>query len=217
MTKPGQTDLKQTSDDDAKAILVVEDDTKLLGNVVEYLAVEGFSVLSATSATRACELLGRHPIALVLLDWDLSGGRTSPSDPGTGDVVLKACRQIDPFIPVIVMSGLQSVDARTDAVLAQADSFLAKPFSLNLLTNHLRHWIGRMAASRPLCPLAREEDVLPFEELKRRYVRAVVRLLDGNVAQAARRLKLHRHTVAALLAADAAPADNDKPEQEAKS
>jgi DNA-binding NtrC family response regulator len=109
---------------------------------------------------------------------------------------------LDPWLPVIVWSGYDTMDVRTDAVLAEADSFLAKPFSLALLANHLRHWLNRARASQTPWKLTCAQDILPLEEVKRRYVVEAVRLMDGNVAAAARKLDLHRHTVAALLGMD---------------
>lgn len=184
------------------SILIVEDDPVLLKTVQEYLGGEGYSVVCSSSAAEAIALLKNRTFSVVLVDWDLSMGGSGGSGPSTGGAVLKACRDLDPWLPVIVWSGYDTMDVRTDAVLAEADSFLAKPFSLVLLANHLRHWLNRARASQTPWKLTRAQDILPLEEVKRRYVVEAVRLMDGNVAAAARKLDLHRHTVAALLEMD---------------
>ena len=118
----------------------------------------------------------------------------------TGSAVLRACREVNLLLPVIVMSGNQRFDARTDALMQNADSFLQKPFSVDMLARHVRFWMQRARGARATFRLSAEDDIIPCDELKRRYVRSVVALLGGNLSEAARRLQLHRHTVAALLA-----------------
>lgn len=116
--------------------------------------------------------------------------------------MLKACRARDSLLPVVVMSGHQGAGVRRDASLASADSFLAKPFSLTLLGNHLRHWLERASSSRPGWGVNFGEDILTLEQVKESYVSRVVRLLSGNVTEAARWLQLDRHIVAALVESD---------------
>jgi DNA-binding NtrC family response regulator len=191
----------QPAPESAPRILVVDDDLELLKTLEEYLVGNGFSVVCSSSAAGAIALVKEQTFSLVLVDWRLNRESAGSADPGTGSAVLKACRERDPLLPVIVMSGYEGMDVRTDAVLAEADSFLAKPFSFVLLANHLRHWLTRTRAGCGFWKLTREEDILPFEEAKRLYVIEALRLMGGNVAAAARKLGLHRHTVAALLEA----------------
>ncbi len=152
------------------SILIVEDDPVLLKTVQEYLSGEGYSVVCSSSAAEAIALLQNRSFSVVLVDWDLSMGGSGGSGPSNGGAVLKACRDLDPWLPVIVWSGYDTMDVRTDAVLAEADSFLAKPFSLVLLANHLRHWLNRARASQTPWKLTCTQDILPLEEVKRRYV-----------------------------------------------
>jgi len=183
-----------------KTILVVEDETAMLSMLVRFFSQQGHTVLGRTSASEACRLLEEHDVTLVIADWDLSGGRCAPEDPGCGSAVLEACRRKDRDVPVIVISGNGMIDARSDALTAQASSFLAKPFGLNLLARHVDYWLERDKPVLFCLNLTGEKDIVTLDQLKRRYVVAVVGLLRGNVTEAARRLGAHRHTVGAIMA-----------------
>jgi DNA-binding NtrC family response regulator len=181
-------------------ILVVEDEAEMLNMLVRFLSEQGHTVLGRTSASEACRLLDEHEVTLVIADWDLSGGRCAPEDSGCGSAVLEACRRRDRDIPVIVISGNRMIDARSDALTAQASSFLAKPFGLSLLARHVDYWLARNKPTSFSLSLAGQEDILTLDQVKQNYVVAVVRLLHGNVTEAARRLGVHRHTVGVVMA-----------------
>lgn len=124
-------------------ILIVEDDAVFLNVLATELRSAGWDTIAAASATEACRLLESERVALVLLDWNLSNAGTSAGEKETGSVVLRACRAVDPLIPVIVMSGERAFDVRTDAMLNDADSYLEKPFSMSLLVGHVARWLKR--------------------------------------------------------------------------
>jgi len=178
---------------------VVDDEPDMLIVLEHTLSQEGYGVHTASSAGRALELVRSVPFALVLLDWDLVRGKATADEPDTGSAVLQACREVNLLLPVIDMSGNQRLDARTDALMQNADSFLQKPFSVEMLSRHVRFWMQRSRGAHATFRLTGEDDIIPCDELKRRYVRAVVALLGGNLSEAARRLELHRHTVASIL------------------
>ena len=124
-------------------ILIVEDDETFLNAIATELRGAGWNVLMATSVADACSCLQRERVSLVLLDWNLSNAGNLGVQGETGSLVLKTCRQVDPSIPVIVMSGERAFDVRTDAVLNGADSYLEKPFSMSLLVGHVSHCLKR--------------------------------------------------------------------------
>ena len=175
-------------------ILVVDDDSAYLSILIEFLAYGKLSggtteYLTAASVEEACFLLKRRKFDLIVLDWHL--GRKPASQ------VIRLCRELNPLMPVIVISGTKEVDVRTDAVLATADSFLEKPFSHTLLLSHIEWWLKRRAAPAIMLP-QREEDVLPLEKLESAYIHHVTGLL-GNMQSAAKRLGIHRETLARKL------------------
>jgi DNA-binding response OmpR family regulator len=130
-----------------ESVLIVEDDATLLDVLSIQLREAGLNVVTAASSGEACGLLERDKFSLVLLDWNLSAKKTGSEEDLTGKTVLKFCRAIAPLMPVIVMSGETAFDVRTDAVSNEADSFLAKPFSMNLLVAHVSRWLKRQEST----------------------------------------------------------------------
>ena len=179
-------------------VLVVEDDDGFRSCIVDQLRIEGFNVLDTDSTSQACEWVETDKAALVLLDWDLRKAKDSPGDASTGSEILRTCRESNPLLPVIVMSGTPDFDARSDSMMWKADSFLAKPFPMALLRDHLNRWLTRIQAERnPFSQLA-AGIVQTVETVNRAYVRAVVERI-GSALQAAPKLGLSRQTVALYL------------------
>lgn len=183
-------------------ILIVEDDPELLDIISTSLQHAGFEVVAVNSTKAACAVLKKQSIALVLLDWNLTDPITGMR--GTGSSVLKLCRAIHEFTPVIVMSGEKGLDVRTDAVLEAADSFLAKPFSMGLLVTHVRRWLHRQRYEQTQFKFVGEHDMVSLEEMRLQYGRWAIKTL-GSVNRAASKLKIHRHTLAALIGNEAEP------------
>ena len=176
-----------TSSKDNVEILVVDDNHDLLSMLSHGIEASGLKCLIASSTEEGCLMLRTHRITLVLLDWRLvEGGHEL-----TGAELLRTCRTEHPLMPVLVMSGvpLAHMDVRTDAILAQADGFLQKPISITLVVALINRWLQRLAATitLPLC----EGEVKTFEGAKRKYVEHVVKLCDGNISLAARKMGFH--------------------------
>jgi len=175
-------------------VLVVENEPLMRQSIEECLRAEGILCLAADSVKAAIAILDQENIALIILDWGLENSECDVS----GAQVLRHARKIDPWIPVIVISGLP-FDVRTDALVEQADSFLQKPFNYTLLKHQSARWLQRMK-SRPQPILSNKpENIDSLEVIKRNYIQQAVALLNGNISCAAARLGIHRHTVAAAL------------------
>ena len=170
-------------------ILVVEDDDDTRQWMLSALAVDGLSCVAAASVAEAIAALKNNGIALTVLDWELDR---------CGAAVLQEARVHYPQMPVIVMSG-RPYDVRTDAMVGQADAFLAKPFSATVLLSQVMQLLKRAkVAPRILFPEA-PEDIRPLGEIKEAYIRHVVHILNDNVSLAAEKLGIHRQTVSAVL------------------
>jgi ActR/RegA family two-component response regulator len=101
-------------------------------------------------------------------------------------------------MPVIVMSG-RPYDVRTDAIVGQADAFLAKPFSATVLKSQVGQLLERAEGVRNAFLPEKPEGIRPLCEIKELYIRHVVQLLNDNISLAATKLGIHRQTVAAAL------------------
>ncbi len=129
MTK---TDLKTQP----QSILAVDDDPKVLGLTEMVLAQEGYSVSLAYSSREAQALLRERKVDLILLDVVLPDGdgyslcKSIKEDPESRD------------IPVILLTGLDTVDSKVRGLDVGASDYLVKPFLqrelLARIRSHLR-------------------------------------------------------------------------------
>ena len=105
----------------AKTVLIVDDDALILESLQEFLETLGYKVLSAGDGEMAVELLETESVDIVLTDLIL------PSMHGIS--LLRIAKGLSPERPVVVMTGYGRRLAE-EAVNAGANSFLLKPFSL---------------------------------------------------------------------------------------
>jgi two-component system C4-dicarboxylate transport response regulator DctD len=195
-----ETNMKTKTDTSFKfTVLFVEDDDKFRTHFAQLLRGESFEIVEANSGSQACALIRQRKISLVVLDWDLHNSNSSTEDPSTGLKVLRTCHEVDPLLPVVVISGEPLLDPRDDSMMEGADCFLQKPFPPLLLIKHLRRWMGRVKAEKNPFTQLTAGAIETADTVNRAYTRAVVDMV-GSVLQAAPKLGLSRQTVASYLA-----------------
>src|ERR1700758_5848554 len=82
---------------DKPALLCIEDNESYLHLRKAVLEKNGYSVLAATTASQALEMLRQAPVALVISDHMLGGT--------TGTELAKEIKKIKPHIPIMIYSG----------------------------------------------------------------------------------------------------------------
>ncbi|MCK9418017.1 MAG: sigma-54 dependent transcriptional regulator [Nitrospirae bacterium] len=118
-------------------ILVIEDKESMLDMLKQTLEAEGYQVIPARDGAEGIRKLSDERIGLVLTDLKL------PKKDGFE--VLKAVKQENPLLPVIVMTAFGTIETAVKAVKQGAYDFLTKPFD----TDHLLVLIKRaLDASR---------------------------------------------------------------------
>ena len=140
-------------------ILLVEDKDSLRAMLRHALERQGHAVLEARDQPEAVKLLQETQPALVLSDLRL------PEGDGFG--VLRASKEIDADVPVIVMTAYGSIEDAVTAMKEGALDFLAKPVD----PDHLLLLVGRALEQRRLVT----ENLLMKEELARPPRRAAAR------------------------------------------
>jgi two-component system response regulator HydG len=106
---------------DAPKVLIIDDETSILDTLRILLKREGFEVHTATGGQQGLDALAELHPALVLSDIRM---------PGVGGLeILKATREIDPTIPVILMTAQASLQTAIQAVNQGAFHYIQKPFS----------------------------------------------------------------------------------------
>jgi DNA-binding NtrC family response regulator len=130
-------------------ILIVEDKDSLRLMLRHALEAHGHQVVEASDQPGAERVLASVRPGVVLSDLRLPEG--------TGLGVLRAAKELDPELPVVVMTAFGSIQDAVDAMKHGALDFLAKPVD----PDHLLILVGRALAQRRLAT----ENVLLREEL----------------------------------------------------
>ncbi|MEW6751577.1 MAG: sigma-54 dependent transcriptional regulator [Candidatus Latescibacterota bacterium] len=133
-------------------ILVIEDDPTTRRFLAQILQEEGHQVAEGDSVAAGLRTLASEPLDLVLTDQRLPDGE--------GLQVLRASREADPTLPVVLITAYASFELAVDAMREGAFDFVAKPFTAEELLVVVRRAWERTQVVR--------ENVLLREELRRR-------------------------------------------------
>jgi DNA-binding NtrC family response regulator len=102
-------------------ILLVDDETGILDSLRILFRGEGYEVMTALGGAEAVEIISSERPDLVVTDIRM---------PGTSGLeVLAQTREVDPEIPVILMTAQASLQSAVRAVNEGAYYYLQKPFS----------------------------------------------------------------------------------------
>ncbi len=110
-------------------VLIVDDDETLRKAIARMLPMLGYEPLHAGSAEEAVQVLGSEKVDLMLLDLQLPGVH--------GHALLRNMKQQNIPIPVVIMSGIGTMDDVVQAMRQHAVDFLRKPFSMEELSSSL--------------------------------------------------------------------------------
>lgn len=134
-------------------LLLVEDKAELREMLRTALSKAGYQVDDVADGTAAVSKLRSRRFLLILTDLRLPGC--------SGLDVLRAAREADPDVPVIVMTAFGSIEEAVTAMKEGAYDFIQKPIDLEHLTLLLR----RAAFEQQLL----RENILLRDEYARRY------------------------------------------------
>jgi DNA-binding response OmpR family regulator len=118
-----------------KQVLIIDDDTDILEVLQETLEMENYRVATATNVNGASEQLAAALPDLIILDLVLPDGngfelcRKITSDPATSNV------------PVLLLTGKNSLDDRISGFLTGARKYITKPFDIDNLMDAVRDLI----------------------------------------------------------------------------
>ena len=129
------------------AILVVDDDAKIVRLVRTYLEREGFRVMEASDGRSALAAIALEAPDLVVLDLML------PEVDGLS--VIRAVRRTD-RTPIVMLSARGTTADRIAGLTAGADDYLPKPFSPAELVARIKRILDRSggpAVTAPMLPI----------------------------------------------------------------
>ena len=134
-------------------ILIIDDEHAIRESLDTLLTLEGFAVDVAGDGAAGLDLLARNEYDLLLLDLALPGQ--------TGIELLPRILEVQPGLPVIMITAFGTVGNVVDAIRAGAENFVQKPWDNEKLLADIRAAVGRHRA---------EEEVVQLKRtLKQRY------------------------------------------------
>jgi DNA-binding NtrC family response regulator len=134
-------------------ILIIDDEAAIRESLDALLSMEGFNVTAAVDGPAGLEQLSANEFDLLLLDLALPGE--------TGIELLPRILEMQPQLPVIMITAYGTVSNVVEAIRAGAENFVQKPWDNEKLLADIRAAIGRRRA---------EEEVVQLKRaLKQRY------------------------------------------------
>lgn len=118
------------AEEEKKHILIVEDDRDLRRVLGLSLEDAGYLVTSTDNGEDAENLLRNDPQPnLVLLDVRLPRRSGEPVQPRQGEAILSHIKTEYPSVPVVMMSGEDTISVAVESIRRGAVEFIAKPWS----------------------------------------------------------------------------------------
>jgi CheY-like chemotaxis protein len=124
-----------------ESLLIVDDEASLRALLCTALGGKGYITTSAASGLEAIELISNpaHTFDAVLLDLNMPGA--------TGSEVLKVIRLCRPKLPVLIISGHITPEARAEFKRLGQHDFIQKPYTLDEVGRRIRARLERTVGS----------------------------------------------------------------------
>jgi DNA-binding NtrC family response regulator len=121
-------------------VLVVDDEPIAVRNLERVLTREGYEVGTAPNGQAALKQLQRKAFDVVLTDLKM--------EKVDGMQVLRRCKETDPDVEVILITGFASIDTAIEAMKEGAYHYVAKPFKLDEVRRVVREAAEKVALKR---------------------------------------------------------------------
>jgi len=120
-------------------VLIIDDDRGPRESL-RMLLKKDYHVLTADSVDTGLELLKQHPPDVVILDIRMPGKN--------GIEGLKAIRELDPSVAVIMFTGFGALETAQEAIRLGANDYLKKPLDTHEILAVVRHNVQRTRVAR---------------------------------------------------------------------
>ena len=169
---------------DTRSLLIVEDDESFARTLRRSFERRGYQVLSARNPEDMALVLANHRPQYAVVDLKL--GTSS------GLTCVQALHAFDPEMVIVVLTGFASIATAVEAIKLGARHYLAKPAGTDEIEAAFLKKSGD--ASAPLTARPTSIKTLEWERIHETLVET-----DFNISEAARRLGMHRRTLARKL------------------
>lgn len=118
-----------------KKILVIDDDVLLLELIRKNMEEEGYNVILCSDSFFAIKILKEREISLVVLDMILPNI--------DGFQITKIIREIDPLLPIIIISERDDIETKINVLKIGADDYITKPINMKELCARIDRALDR--------------------------------------------------------------------------
>ncbi len=175
----------QLADGAERLLLIIEDDEAFARTLSRSFERRGYRVLVAPGQDEAQALMAGHSPGYAVVDLKLKGN-------GSGLACVQLLHEHDPDMLIVVLTGFASIATAVEAIKLGAVQYLAKPSN----TDDIEAAFGHVAGNTEVEVTNRSTSIKTLEWER---IHAVLAETDFNISEAARRLGLHRRTLARKL------------------
>lgn len=168
-----------------RQLLIIEDDAAFARTLRRSFERRGYGVLHAANLDEAAALLKQHSPTHAVVDLKLS-------DNSSGLACVQMLHRHDPDMRIVVLTGFASINTAVEAIKLGAIQYLAKPSN----TDDIEAAFGHVAGSTDIELTNRSTSIKTLEWER---IHEVLVETNFNISEAARRLGLHRRTLARKL------------------
>jgi len=170
---------------DERLLVIVEDDEGFARTLKRSFERRGYTVLHSEGFETLTEVLGDKVPGYAVVDLKLGGA--------SGLACVEALHALSPEMLIVVLTGYASIATAVEAIKLGATNYLAKPSNTDDIEAAFARSGGNPAA--PLAPRPTSIKTLEWE-----HIHEVLKDSDFNISETARRLGMHRRTLARKLA-----------------
>ncbi|MGH8853068.1 MAG: response regulator transcription factor [Telluria sp.] len=168
-----------------RLLLIIEDDEAFARTLSRSFERRDYRVLVAHGLDEAASLLTEHSPGYAVVDLKLKGNTS-------GLACVQLLHEHDPDMLIVVLTGFASIATAVEAIKLGAVQYLAKPSN----TDDIEAAFGHVAGNAEVEVTGRSTSIKTLEWER---IHAVLAETDFNISEAARRLGLHRRTLARKL------------------
>lgn len=172
-------------DEAARELLIVEDDAAFARTLKRSFERRGYAVRVAAGLAEAQALIVERSPSHAVVDLKLGAE--------SGLAVVQALNQHDPEMLIVVLTGFASIATAVEAIKLGACNYLVKPSN----TDDIEAAFGRDTPEVDLPVAARATSIKTLEWER---IHEVLAETQFNISETARRLGMHRRTLARKLA-----------------
>src|SRR6218665_724426 len=169
-----------------RLLLIVEDDDAFARTLSRSFERRGYRVLHAAGPDALAALLADHSPGYAVVDLKLAGN-------GSGLACVQTLHAHDPEVLIVVLTGYASIATAVEAIKLGACHYLAKPAN----TDDIEAAFARRQGDADVELTERQTASIKTLEWER--IHEVLAETGFNISETARRLGMHRRTLARKL------------------